>query len=390
MSKAKGHRSVFILVGEASGDLHGGHLAAKLKGSDVAVEGVAGPHMRREGVSGPLAMEDFEVMGFTDVLKALPRLYRQFQLLCNHILKEQPDAVIFIDYPGFNLRLSKALRKKGFKGKLIHYISPSVWAWGKKRTHYMAQYLDLLLTIYPFEAAYFSHTPLPVEYVGNPLCNYIDSYIYDAEWKNELGLKENASIVGIFPGSRAEEIHRNLPMIIQTALQFLVKHPTTVFAISCTTPHAEVKIRKTIQEIAPAEYHDNFVFVPKKWTYELMQSCRCAIAKSGTVTLELALHDIPTAVVYKLTRLNKFIAQYILQLKLPYYCIVNILGDEEIFPELIAKDASVESLNSILENLYSNDIYRKQKIQACHILHKRLSYGNASSQAAEAILRTLL
>lgn len=376
--------SLFIITGEPSGDLHAGHLIEKLKEKNpgLKIEGVAGPHMRSQGVTGPLSMEDFLVMGFTDVLVALPKLYRHFHTICRHIISTQPSGVVFVDYPGLNIRLAKALRKKGYKGKLIHYISPTVWAHGKHRADVMAKYLDLLITIYPFEAALYAHTPLLVEYVGNPLCNYVDAYSYDPAWKAEQ------NIVGIFPGSREQEVQRNLPVILEAAHKFLQKHPKTLFSISCASEPLETVIKKMLAQKVPNDL-DKFVCVPKQWTYELMKSCRCAIAKSGTVTLELAFHGIPTVVVYQLTPLNRFIAKHILRLKLHHYCIVNILGDDEIFPELIAEAATPEKLLSHLDTLYSNDIVRKQKIQACHLIHKRLGNGNANANAADAILRTI-
>ena len=158
---------LFIFVGEKSADLHGEKILQALKQLDPAlhISGVAGPRMRKVGIECILPMEDFQVMGFIDVFLALPKLVRQFYFVADQILSSNPKAVLFIDYPGFNLRMAKHLRKKGYKGKLCHYICPSVWAWGKKRIPLMAKHLDLLLTILPFEKNYFADTDLQVAYV---------------------------------------------------------------------------------------------------------------------------------------------------------------------------------------------------------------------------------
>ena len=195
---------LFIFSGEPSGDLHGSHLVHALRKQlpSILIEGVPGPKMRAQGVISILQMEDFEVMGFSDVICHLPKLARQFYQLRNHILSTRPKGVVLIDYPGFNLRMAAALRKKGYQGKIIQYVSPSVWAWGKHRIEMMANTLDILLTIYPFENQYFQGSSLNVEYVGNPLYEYIKTYHYDEQWKKKLNLAETNNLIALFPGSR--------------------------------------------------------------------------------------------------------------------------------------------------------------------------------------------
>ena len=184
---------LFIFAGEVSGDSHGASLvkALKEKKPNIVITGVAGPKLRKEGITGPLVMENFEVMGFTDVILSLPRLIKQFYVTRNYILKENPDAVILIDYPGFNLRMAKALREKKYQGKIIQYISPSVWAWGSHRIIQMEKTLDLLMTIYPFEGAFFSHTSLKVNYVGSPVKEQLSHYKYNDHWQDLLNIPKD-------------------------------------------------------------------------------------------------------------------------------------------------------------------------------------------------------
>lgn len=213
---------LFVFAGEPSGDLHGEKVLAHLLQNNphLIIMGVGGPKMRAHNMECILPMEAFEVMGFVDVFLALPKLIRQFHLLKRTILEKKPKKVLFIDYPGFNLRMARSLRKHGFEGKLCHYICPSVWAWGKKRIALMAKHLDLLLSILPFEKECFSSTSLPVKYVGHPLIQTIASHPHLS-----LPLSRKKLILGLFPGSRAKELLRNLKMQLNVAKKLLLEDP---------------------------------------------------------------------------------------------------------------------------------------------------------------------
>ena len=220
---------LFLFAGEPSGDLHGEEIIKALLEKDPSLKiiGVGGPKMRSRPFESILPMEEFQVMGFVDVFLALPKLIRQFHLVKRTILERKPNKVVLIDYPGFNLRLARSLRKSGFKGKICHYICPSVWAWGKKRIPLMVQNLDMLLSILPFEEKIFAHTPLLVRYVGNPLINHIESHTPSP--LSELG---DTKVLGIFPGSRTKEIERNLAQQLHCARRLLTLDPELKVALS--------------------------------------------------------------------------------------------------------------------------------------------------------------
>jgi len=369
-------KKIFIFAGEPSGDLHGSHLLKALKNSipNCQFEAVAGPLMRNVGVDQLLPMESFAVMGFTDVFLSLPGLIKKFYKVRNYILKSQPDAVILIDYPGFNLRLASILRKKGYTGKIVQYISPTVWAHGSNRIQQMSDTLNLLLTIYPFEKKYFENSPLKVEYIGHPLCQAIQNHHY-IEFKNDQPL------IAIFPGSRSGEIKRNFIKILESAASFT----DVTFAISI----ANEKVKPLIEEILKTSSLKNYILVPKEQTYELMKNCRTAIAKSGTVTLELALHEKPTVVVYELSRLNRFIAKRILKVNLPFYCIVNILGEGQVFPELIEQGFTSSNLTKHLLSIHVDGIARDTCIAECKRIKATLNELNPTEKAAYSILEVL-
>lgn len=380
----------FLFAGEVSGDLHGSQLMAALKANDgnALFCGIGGPLMRAEGITGPLKMEDFQVMGFSDVLKALPRLWKAFYRVRDFILKTQPEITILIDYPGFNLRLAKSLRKQSYPGKIVQYICPTVWAHGKKRIQTMADTLDLLLTIFPFEEEYFSHTNLKVKYIGNPLVDNFHQWRYDKQWTSSIGLSSKAELVAIFPGSREAEIRRHIPLQLQAAMHLKQQLPQIKFGLSYASEALLPLLRSLVDKTSLKIGQDLFL-VPPQFRHELMHDCQTALAKSGTVALELALHKKPVLVLYALTQLNYYIAKYVLRLNLPHYCIVNILGKREIYPELIGKHLCAAAATEKLYEIHTDEIKRASIQQACAEIIDQLGHHGTHHAAAQAIQELL-
>lgn len=374
----------FLFAGEASGDLHGSDLmkSLKLRAPHFIFSGVGGPLMRSEGIIGPLMMEDFQVMGFTDVLKALPKLWRSFYIIRDFILKTGPDAVILIDYPGFNLRMARALRKRGFTGKIVQYICPTVWAHGKKRIDTMKENLDLLMTIYPFESSCFAHTHLKVEYVGNPLAENYRKWNRVDDWKSMLDIPTTDNLIALFPGSRISEVVRHAPIQLKAAALLKQAHPEIHFAMS----YAHDALLPLIEALI-AQSGLDISLVPPHLRYDLMHDCETAMAMSGTVTLELAMHDKPTVMMCELSSLNYMIAKYILRLKLPHYCIVNILGGKEIYPELIGTGLDPKNLAEVVSQLHFDGKRRSQIKEDCNAIKQALGELETHQAAAEAIIR---
>ena len=367
---------IFIFAGEASGDLHGEKLLNSLflERPDLKIAGVGGPRMRKQGLECLMPMEKFQVMGFIDVFLALPRLIQQFYQIRNTILKLNPKIVVTIDYPGFNLRLGKSLRKKGFKGKLCHYICPSVWAWGKDRINVLAKNFDLLLSILPFEQEYFAHTKLPVFYVGHPLIERIP---------HTFPLNKSHQIA-IFPGSRKKEIERNLPLYLKVIRALSKEYAALSFVISTASPHLIPIIKNIIKNETTS-----ISLTPQENNEELIKNSFLAIAKSGTITLELALYGLPTVVTYATSFLDTLLAKYIFHINLPYYCLVNILAKKCVFPELIGPAFTEKALLVELKKI----ITRPDRLIHCHeeCLEVRNILGHQSnnSETAKHILTLL-
>jgi lipid-A-disaccharide synthase len=370
--------SIFVFAGENSGDLYGGELIASLKREDPSLHffGVPGPHMREQGVDPLLKMEEFQVIGFFDVLIELPSLMKRFYLLRREILKRNPKIAIFIDYPGFSLRLERSLRKKGFQGKIVHAIAPTVWAWGKKRIEILEKNTHLLLTLFPFEKQFFHASSLRVEYVGHPLEKKIAAPLQTASER---------PFIGIFPGSRKKEILRNLPFQIEAIRHLFARDPARFFFISIAHESWSSLIHSLTTDLKK-ELKDHLLFLPVHQVEGVLKTTLFAIAKSGTITLELALHEVPTIVIYAIKALDLFLAQKVLRIDLPHYCLVNILMKKRIFPELYGPNLTTENLCSCAEEFLLKKDLLLEKIKECQKLRDHLTKEHTPKPAAQAIL----
>ena len=362
------YKSIFVFAGEQSGDLHGEKVIASLKKAypTARIYGVGGSKMRSAGLEITLPMESFQVMGFVDVFLAFPKLAYSFFSLKRQLLKDQPDVVLFIDYPGFNLRLASALRKHGFKGKLCHYICPSVWAWGKKRIPKMEKILDHLFVIFPFETALFDKNKLSVNFVGHPLVQKTKALA-----GIPLETLPGKRVIALFPGSREKELYRNFPLQLRALKRLREKHRDLIFFVSV----AQAKFSLTLDRIMRQEGikpGDSIILIDAYQNKALMEKASFAIAKSGTCNLELALHGVPTIVTYGIGALDLFIAKNLLKINLPHYSIVNIIAKETLFPELIGPDFTEENLFRAADGYLSSPFALEECRKKCGNLSKLL------------------
>lgn len=363
--------SLAFVIGESSGDLLGSRLASALRtaGFDGDLWGVTGPLMRSAGVESLVDMEKFQIHGFVGVLTSLPTIRRQLRSVREEIMRRSPDAVILIDYPGFNLRLAGDLRKAGYRGKIVQYVCPSVWAWGSGRIPKMVERLDLLLTLFPFEPHYFENSSLETHFVGHP------------SMEEEQERTEPDYLVGIFPGSRPAEIRHNLEIQLEVAKKMQMLHPDLRFAISV----AKEELRGAIAREVRRSHLEIEMIEESDW----MGRCRLALATCGTVTLELALRSIPTVVVYRPSLLNALLARFIFHINLPHYSIANILVGKTIFPEHVHWVVSTPRISQDAERLFVNGKRRGECIAGCAQVRERLKYTDGAARAAEKILQLL-
>lgn len=392
MSEELKQSELFLIAGEPSGDLHGARLLHFLKQlGSFRFHGVGGNKMKGEGLISLLPLENFHIMGFSQIIKGLPKIFSHFRLLRNKILSENPEAVIFIDYPGFNLKMAKSLRKKGYQGKLIHFICPTIWAWRKNRRKTLCETLDLLITIFPFEANLFKNSSLNVKYIGHPCLEDVKER---SSFATQLLKIHDRPIISIFPGSRKSIVLLDLPKQLLGALNLMQEDPAIAICISVALDSLQIEIEKIVSRLNLSHLLNHSIFlIPSKDTYSLMLNSKIAIATCGTVTLELALRKIPTVVVYDVSLLNAFIAKYFFRLKLPYYCIVNILFNQAVYPELMHQEFTSESVYKRALELYKPGKLRDFCINKCSQLPTLLSESNdqesPSKKAAAAILQLL-
>lgn len=374
--------SLFLFAGENSGDLHGEALIRAIHAHcpSISIFGVGGPRMRTAGLETVMEMECFQVMGFIDVLLALPRIIRQFYQLRQILLQRQPKMVIFIDYPGFSLAMEKSLSKKGFTGKICHYICPSVWAWGKNRIAKMEKILDHLFVIFPFEKQLFlEEAPkkrnLQVHFVGHPLVKRMENPIASLPHALARELSKDRPLISLFPGSRKKELDRNLSLQLQVAKQLLALCPQALLALSVASPLLEKHICSSISDLP-------ITLIEEKHNYALMRQSTLAIAKSGTITLELALHLIPTVVIYGISAFDLIIARDILKIRLPYYCIVNILLQKQVFPELLGPNLTEKKLFNEASAFLLSEEMRESCREKCRFLRTMLASRDPSEEIA--------
>ena len=365
---------IFIFAGEPSGDILGKDLITELKkqNPNSKIAAVAGKNMRQCDLFCLLPMEKFLVMGFLGIITSIFSLIKHFFFLRRWILQNNPKVLIFIDYQEFNLLIERALRKKGFKGKIVHYVSPSVWAWRKKRIQILEKNCDLLLTLFPFEKAYYKNTKLDVQYIGHPLAYKILQSSSSSKPKDAIGL---------FPGSRKKEVEKNFPLQLQAVQHLLQENKNLQVYISV----ASTKLKPLIEKIIKKSSYIKRIHLWDKSSYDMMAKIQIALATSGTINLELALHQIPTIVTYHLGKIDTFIGKHIAKILLPFYCIVNICMGKEIFWELYGPHLSQQKLAFLTRRLYQDKDLQQKCKKHCLLLQKKLYKPEPSSFAAQAI-----
>lgn len=337
---------LIIVAGEPSGDQHAAEVLKQLRLSnpELKIAGVCGPHMQSAyPMTEILNINKLSIMGFVDVLINLPKLFFNYRKILNFILNNKAKVVVFVDYPGMNLKLGQKLKQKGFQGKIFQYIAPTAWAWKKSRVYTLQSYCDKLFCILPFEEDFFCSHQVDAKYVGNPLVKKLSQYMNKKQVDPDL--------VAIFPGSRLHEIHKNLSLILDACLELKKHNPRLKFGLSIARPELESPILTILKQ---HHLHDHVSLWSGALSIDLMLQASVAIAKSGTCILELALLGTPTVVIYAISKLDMFIATKIFKIKLPYYSLPNLILNQPLFTELygpyFTKDALFNAVNQKLNH----------------------------------------
>lgn len=372
---------LFLIAAEPSADVHGYEIVKQLLTiyPKIRIEGILGPHLRTLPITCYFPMEKLQVMGFLDVIRSFPKILFYFLKLKKTILRKNPKALLCIDYPEFTLRLEKALKKKKYKGKIFHHICPTIWAWNSSRLTIMEKGIDHLFVIFPFEKSYLHKAKLSSQYVGHPLFEKLQNFSYNVSFTKKYELSQK--ILAIFPGSREKEIQRNLPIQLQTASWVLKNFPDMQIALSISRPD----IQKSIEAICRKNPF-KVTIIPPKDTYNLMKHASYALATSGTVTLELAFHSVPTIVTFGISFLDFLIAHTLLKIDLPFFCIVNIILDTLVFPELFGPNLSEKRLQYWMKTLITDPELTQKMQHSCQKIIRLFEGKTPQSAIAKKIL----
>jgi len=365
----------YIIAGEASGDLHASNLirALKKQDADADIRAWGGDLMEEQGAKLVKHYRDLAFMGFVEVLFNLLTILKNIRFCKRDIISWQPDVLILVDYPGFNLRIAEFAHKKGLK--VIYYISPQIWAWKKSRVHAIKKHVDKMLVILPFEKDFYAEYNYSVEFVGHPLLDALPTDLSDEELfrkENNLG---NKPIIALLPGSRKQEIEKMLKIMLNVVDSFLDYQ----FVIA-GAPSVDDRFYQAIIK-------DKEVAFVKNRTQELLLASTAALVTSGTATLETALLNIPEVVCYKGSTLSYQIAKRIVDI--PFISLVNLIMEKEVVKELIQGELTQGNLEVELNKILPDGEKRVEILDNYQKLKTRLGKGGASAKAADSIIRFL-
>jgi len=376
-------KSVYIVAVERSGDQIGASLVSELRVLDpsISVYGTGGAELANLGVSSAIDISDLAVLGFVEAIKVYAIVLDRVRQVTEDILETNPDSVVLIDSWGFMIRVAKALKSKGYRGKIIKYVAPQVWAMREGRAKILAKYVDHLLTIHSFDAPYFERHALPVFYTGNPVFDTDYTQGDSKALRESLKISAHQKIICVLFGSRLSEV-QNLAKPYADTIDILSKsHPDVVFV----SPVSD-SVSTDVAAAAGADLRlQNIIFLPEMQKFDLFSATDIALSCSGTVTTQLACMGIPTVVAYKLNPLTHFFAKRLY--KPDFVSIVNVAAKAELMPEFIQTDCNGPKLAHALSNYLNDPDLRDNTRQSLkqQTLAMKGEGGNVSARAARAV-----
>jgi len=370
---------LFICAGEASGDQHAAALirAIRSQNPDIFIHGVAGPQMVKEGCVALHCMEELNVMGIGDVIRALPRIHRVEKSLLASLESDRPDIAILVDFPGFNMRLGKKLRAMGIP--VVHYIAPKLWAWGSWRVKRLKSSQDMLASILPFEVEWFAGHGIKASYVGNPSAVSCSKGWSRDELRSRLGLNDDDFLLALLPGSRPGELACHAGLLAEVSRQIIAKHPQ-VKLVTTRAPGVGSEQLKPLLDAG--------ITVIDRLEEGYAMRADAAVAVSGTATLELALWDTPTVLVYRSSPMMMWLGRKLVNVKCAGLANI-LLGDVPVMPELLQENATVENITRELETIISGDEGAKQR-QKFAELKAILTDKDPSEELARIVFRQFI
>jgi len=383
-------RKIMIVAGETSGDRHAAKLVEAIRetahGSEFSFFGAAGPAMRESGVEPIVEADGLAIIGLAEIGRALPMFFKAFKALKNAAAERNPNVVVLVDFPDFNLKLAKTLKRKGFK--IVYYVSPQIWAWRKYRIRSIRKYVDLLLAILPFEKDWYSeHGVDRVEYVGNPLAKEVHPERTKPEFCRQHLLDSSQPIVSLLPGSRHKEIVRILPVMLEAAANMAVVDDSIQFVIAMASDRHAYEVERSISTARRNGVNlPRVLKVVEDETFDALNASDVAGVTSGTATLETGIIGTPMAIVYKSSAVNYTILEPLISVE--HYGLINLIGGERIAAELIQHDFTPQTLADELLRLMKPEENSKMRGKL-KIAADKLGHGGTAKRAAAAILKLI-
>lgn len=369
---------ILISAGEASGDLHAGAVTRAIKQLDPEAEvfGMGGDRLREAGGEVLFDIKDHSLMGFVEVLKKLPDVWKLRNAFIDLMEARKPDVLLTIDYPGFNMRLAKLAKERGIK--VVYFIAPQVWAWRPGRAAGVAKATDKIACIFPFEYDLYKSYGADIEFVGHPLVDTVKPSLSRKEAEELAGKRTGHPLILLMPGSRTMEIQRLLPVMLDAAKILKQKRPELEFAMprAATIPKEELA--------APIKAAGLDVTLTEGHNYDIMSVADLAIATSGTVTLEAALCGLGCPILYKSSPVSFWIAKRVVEI--PHIGLPNIVAGRLIEPELLQDECKPEKIAAMVLELLETERYRQLQ-QDLHEVREKLGKPGAVKRVAELVLR---
>jgi lipid-A-disaccharide synthase len=374
-------KTVFIIAGEASGDLHASHLAKSLLELDpsLKINGMGGDNMRRAGVDVLIDASELAVVGLFEVLANYPKIKAALDQLKRMLNDYRPELLILVDYQEFNQRLAAYAKSIGIK--VLFYIGPQVWAWRPKRVYKMGRIVDQMAVIFPFEVELYKDANVPVEFTGHPLVEEAIADKSPAEARALLELDDQTTI-GLFPGSRRGEIKRLLPIQLATAKRLLKRNPDLQFVLPLAESLNEDVLDPFIEDIVNLR-----VAVIEGQVYDVMQACDAIVTASGTATLEIALMGVPMAIVYKISWLSYFILKFIVSIE--HIGLVNIVAGKRVVQEFLQGQARPRKMAKEIERILTDKDYNQTMRSELSQVRGKLGDSGGTTHIAQLAYRML-
>ncbi len=368
---------LYIIAGEASGDLHGSNLMKHLKAenSEIEFRFWGGDKMQQQGGTLVKHISDLAFMGFLEVIKNLKTILNNIRFCKNDIAAFQPDALILIDYPGFNLRIAEWAKSQGIK--VYYYVSPQVWAWKQSRVHKIKKCVDELYVILPFEKDFYKKFDFDVHYLGHPLLDAVDDFKATIVDKKLIYSENNLSdkpIIALLPGSRKQEVAMKLPIMLNAVRSFK-EHQIVIAGAPSLSEDFYLQFIKQSDQIIFGK------------TYDLLEISEAALVTSGTATLETALFKVPQVVCYKGSNFSYQIAKRLIKIK--FISLVNLILNREAVKELIQQDCNAAFIEKELSKIVVGGKNREKMLNDYNELEQILGAGGASKKIAHALLKTI-